>query len=60
MPGPEAHFIGITRTVSSRLKELRGSTPEVMKAFGELGRAATADVIFRIASSRVSACFSRT
>lgn len=43
VPGPDGQFLAITRTVSSRLKELRGSTPEVMKAFGELGRAATAD-----------------
>ena len=43
VPGPDGPFLGITRTVSSRLKELRGSTPEVMKAFGEFGRAATAD-----------------
>jgi len=31
-----------TDTVSSRLASLRSSTPGVMKAFGELGRAATA------------------
>ena len=43
VPGPDGPFLGITRTVSSRLKELRASTPEVMKAFGEFGRAATAD-----------------
>jgi AhpD family alkylhydroperoxidase len=32
----------ITTNVSSRLAGLRHSTPAVMKAFGELGRAATA------------------
>lgn len=32
----------LTTQVSQRLAELRGSTPGVMKAFGELGRAATA------------------
>ncbi len=32
----------LTHTVSSRLGGLRSSTPEVMKAFGELGRSATA------------------
>lgn len=32
----------LTRSVSSNLATLRGSTPEVMKAFSELGRAATA------------------
>lgn len=32
----------LTQAVSSNLAELRGSTPEVMKAFNELGRAATA------------------
>jgi AhpD family alkylhydroperoxidase len=36
-------FKQVTSTVSSRLASLRGSTPGVMKAFGELGRAATAD-----------------
>ena len=33
----------LTQTVSRQLKGLRNSTPEVMKAFSELGRAATAD-----------------
>lgn len=32
----------LTRTVSQNLASLRTSTPGVMKAFGELGRAATA------------------
>ncbi len=32
----------LTTQVSQRLAELRGSTPGVMKAFGDLGRAATA------------------
>jgi AhpD family alkylhydroperoxidase len=32
----------LTRTVSQTLGSLRTSTPGVMKAFGELGRAATA------------------
>lgn len=32
----------LTTQVSQRLAELRSSTPGVMKAFGELGRAATA------------------
>ena len=32
----------LTQSVSSKLSQLRGSTPEVMKAFNELGRAATA------------------
>jgi AhpD family alkylhydroperoxidase len=36
-------FKQVTSTVSSRLASLRSSTPGVMKAFGELGRAATAD-----------------
>jgi AhpD family alkylhydroperoxidase len=34
-------FKQVTTTVSSRLAGLRGTTPAVMKAFGELGRAAT-------------------
>lgn len=33
----------LTTAVSARLAGFRGSQPEVMKAFGELGRAATAD-----------------
>lgn len=32
----------LTRTVSQNMASLRTSTPGVMKAFGELGRAATA------------------
>ena len=32
----------LTHSVSQQLAQLRGSTPEVMKAFNELGRAATA------------------
>jgi AhpD family alkylhydroperoxidase len=32
----------LTQAVSSRLAALRSGTPEVMKAFNELGRAATA------------------
>ena len=32
----------LTQAVSSRLSQLRASTPQVMKAFNELGRAATA------------------
>lgn len=35
-------FRDLTHTVSSGLAGLRSSTPEVMKAFNELGRAATA------------------
>ncbi len=33
----------MTQGVSRRLSSLRTSTPDVMKSFGELGRAATAD-----------------
>jgi AhpD family alkylhydroperoxidase len=36
-------FRGLTRSVSTGLSSLRTSTPEVMKSFSELGRAATAD-----------------
>jgi AhpD family alkylhydroperoxidase len=38
----DSSFKQVTTTVSSRLAGLRGTTPAVMKAFGELGRAATA------------------
>ena len=37
-----AHYRELTQGVSSQLAQLRSSTPEVMKAFNELGRAATA------------------
>lgn len=33
----------MTRAVSAGLSTLRASTPEVMRSFGELGRAATSD-----------------
>jgi AhpD family alkylhydroperoxidase len=33
----------LTQSVSTHLAGLRSSTPEVMKSFGELGRAATSD-----------------
>lgn len=36
------NFRDLTRHVSANLASLRTSTPGVMKAFGELGRAATA------------------
>lgn len=36
-------FRELTRSVSAGLTSLRTSTPEVMKSFSELGRAATSD-----------------
>ena len=36
-------YRALTQAVSTELASLRSSTPEVMKAFGELGRAATAE-----------------
>ena len=36
-------FRGLTRSISAGLATLRTSTPEVMKSFSELGRAATSD-----------------
>jgi AhpD family alkylhydroperoxidase len=36
------NYKDLTQAVSARLGQLRNSTPEVMKAFGDLGRAATA------------------
>jgi AhpD family alkylhydroperoxidase len=47
-PGPEEQALSttsyreLTQTVSTQLASLRASTPEVMKSFSELGRAATA------------------
>jgi AhpD family alkylhydroperoxidase len=43
MNEPVDKFLGLTRSVSANLASLRTSTPDVMKSFGELGRAATAD-----------------
>ena len=40
---PVDKFRGLTRSVSAGLSTLRTSTPEVMKSFSELGRAATSD-----------------
>lgn len=37
------HFRELTQSVSANLATLRSSTPEVMKSFTELGRAATAN-----------------
>ena len=37
-----AGFRDLTKTVSSRLATLRSSTPDVIKSFSDLGRAATA------------------
>jgi AhpD family alkylhydroperoxidase len=37
------NYRALTQAVSSGLAGLRTSTPDVMKAFGDLGRAATAD-----------------
>lgn len=43
MSNPSTHFRELTQGVSAHLAGLRASTPEVMKSFGELGRAATSD-----------------
>ena len=40
---PSTNYRELTQGVSSHLAGLRSSTPEVMKSFGELGRAATSD-----------------
>jgi AhpD family alkylhydroperoxidase len=42
MQNNDRGYRDLTQAVSSKLAQLRGSTPEVMKAFNELGRAATA------------------
>jgi len=42
MKTSSTNYRELTQGVSARLGELRSSTPEVMKAFNELGRAATA------------------
>lgn len=43
MTNPDTSYRELTHAVSGRLASLRASTPQVMKSFGELGRAATAD-----------------
>jgi len=39
---PSENYRGLAQSVSGQLASLRTGAPEVMKAFGELGRAATA------------------
>ncbi|MEP7283259.1 MAG: carboxymuconolactone decarboxylase family protein [Rubrivivax sp.] len=41
MSDPTPNFGELTQSVSARLATLRASTPEVMKSFHDLGRAAT-------------------
>jgi len=43
MSNAPAGFLDLTQAVSAGLASLRTSTPEVMKSFGELGRAATSN-----------------
>jgi AhpD family alkylhydroperoxidase len=40
---PTVSYRGLTQAVSGHLAALRASTPEVMKGFNDLGRAATTD-----------------
>ena len=42
MSDPVTNYRALAQSVSARLKGLRASTPEAMKAFNDLGRAATA------------------
>ncbi len=41
MANPPGGYRELTQTVSARLASLRSSTPDVMKSFNDLGRAAT-------------------
>lgn len=43
MSEPTQKYRDLTQTISAGLSTLRASTPEVMKSFSDLGRAATAD-----------------
>lgn len=43
MPAQANKFRELTQSVSTGLSTLRSSTPEVMKSFNDLGRAATAN-----------------
>lgn len=42
MTDPTRTYHDLTRSITAGLSSLRTSTPEVMRSFGELGRAATA------------------
>lgn len=42
MPSSSERYRDVTQTVSKNLAPLRSATPEVMRSFGDLGRAATA------------------
>jgi AhpD family alkylhydroperoxidase len=41
MSSPSVDYRELTHSVSARIASLRSSTPEVMKSFNDLGRAAT-------------------
>jgi alkylhydroperoxidase/carboxymuconolactone decarboxylase family protein YurZ len=41
MQNTPSGYRDLTQTVSTKLSQLRGITPQVMRAFSELGRAAT-------------------
>ncbi len=43
MSDPSHKYRDLTQSISAGLSSLRTSTPEVMKSFSDLGRAATAD-----------------
>jgi len=43
LSNPSSSYRDLTQGVSTRLSSLRASTPELMKGFAELGRAATAE-----------------
>ena len=43
MANATSSYLELTQGVSARLATLRAGTPDVMKSFGDLGRAAMAD-----------------
>jgi AhpD family alkylhydroperoxidase len=43
LSNPSVDYRDLTHSISTGLSTLRSSTPEVMKSFSDLGRAATAD-----------------
>jgi AhpD family alkylhydroperoxidase len=43
MTNPSSSFLDLTQGVTARLATLRSGTPDVMKSFGSLGKAAMAD-----------------
>jgi len=55
MAEPTHKYRDLTQSISAGLSNLRTSTPEVMKGFSDLGRAATADGVLDAKTKELSA-----